>query len=181
MPEVVARRSVAIPLAETWEFVREFDNWAPMLTGYESHETHSVDESTWALTGDLGPFSKTVHLRIRITEWVEAERVAFTLEGIDEQVQGSGCFDLSEQQPVGEKPPPRTWWQRLWDRLWGRPAPTPELAGPVTSHVVFTFAIDAGGPMGPMINAMLGPYAETVAQRLLADVSSALAPATAEA
>lgn len=176
MPETRATRSVDLPVAQIWDFVEAFDNWAPLLKGYESHETHSDRESTWALTGDLGPFSKTVHLKVVITEWTEGERVAFTLEGLDEQVSGQGAFDLHEDAPPPPpEPPPRSWWQRLLDRLFGRPAPTAVLVGPATSHVVFTFAIDAGGPMGPMINAMLGPYAETVAQGLLDAVAERLA------
>lgn len=175
MPETRATRSVDLPLAEIWSFVEDFDNWAPLLQGYESHETHSDKESTWALTGDLGPFSKTVHLKVLITEWEVGKRVAFTLEGVDEQVSGEGAFDLHEDAPPPPpEPPPRSLWQRIVDWFMGRKPEPPALPGPATSHVVFTFAVNAGGPMGPMINPMLAPYAEAVAQGLLDAVAGRL-------
>lgn len=175
MPEVRATRSVDLPLSEIWAFVEDFDNWAPLLQGYESHETKSERESSWALTGDLGPFSKTVHLDVEITEWEAGKRVAFTLQGTDEQVSGSGAFDLHEDAPPPPpEPPPRSLFQRFLDWILGRKAEPLALPGPSTSHVVFSFAIDAGGPMGPMINAMLGPYAESVAQGLLDAVGEKL-------
>jgi carbon monoxide dehydrogenase subunit G len=31
--------------ATIWEFVREMDHWAPLLTGYQSHEKQSDTES----------------------------------------------------------------------------------------------------------------------------------------
>jgi hypothetical protein len=155
------------------------DQWAPMLEGYEAHDKQSDTDSVWTLRGDLGPFSKTVKLKVQITEWTppsgEAGRVAFTLEGIDEVVTGSGAFDLSEDvPPPPPEPPARSLWQRLMDWLLGRSPELPQTTGPTTCHVVFTFTVDAGGPMGPMINAMLGPYAEQVAQGLLEAVGAHL-------
>jgi hypothetical protein len=113
-----------------------------------------------------------VHLEVDITEWEVAKRVGFTLTGVDEQVSGSGAFDLHEDAPPPPpEPPPRSLFQRILDWLLGRKPAAPAIEGPSTSHVVFTFSIEAGGPMGPMINAMLGPYAETVAESLLDRVS----------
>ena len=144
------------------------DNWAPMLKGYVAHEKSSATKSVWTLTGDLGPFTKTIHVDVTVTEWVEAKRVSFSLVGLDENVQATGTLELTEEQPVI---PPRTWWQRLLDFLLRRPVRLPE---PTASHVVFTFSIEAGGPMGPMINAMLGPYADAVATELLEKVAGRL-------
>ncbi len=172
MPEVRCERSVDESLATIWEFVSDMDRWAPLMTGYEAHELHDARTSTWTLRGDLGPMSRSVKLAVTITEWVDAEKVAFTLEGIDEQVKGGGSFTLSETPPPAPpEPPPRSMWQRFMDWILGRRPELPGPTGPGTSHVVFDFEIDALGPMGPMINAMLGPYAEVVAENLLRDVA----------
>lgn len=173
MPEVRCERSVDQPLATIWAFVSDMDRWAPLMTGYQGHERHDDRASTWVLRGDLGPMSRTVKLAVTITEWVDAERVAFTLEGIDEQVRGGGSFALSETPPPARpEPPPRSLWQRLMDWILGRRPELPAPTGPGSSHVVFDFQIEALGPMGPMINAMLGPYAERVADNLLRDVAA---------
>jgi len=175
VPEVRVTASVDKPVAAVWPWVKEMDNWAPMLKGYESHEKESETESVWTLTGDLGPMSKTVAMRVTITEWVDGERVAFALTGVEEAVTGGGAFDITEDAPPPPPPPPtKGWFARLIDWLFGRKAPAPALPEPAESHVVFTFAIEAGGPMGPMINAMLGPYAEMVATELLASVKEAV-------
>ena len=172
VPEVRCERSVDRSLDQIWSFIKDMDNWAPMLTGYESHEKADERESTWKLRGDLGPMSRSVTLKVMITEWLDFEKVVFTLEGLDEQVTGGGSFELALTMTEGAAPPPKPWWQRIWDFFFGARA----VAGPVPTgaHVVFNFHIEAGGPMGPMINAMLGPVAQSVAEGLLESVGAHL-------
>ena len=164
MPEVVARRELPCPLGEVWGFVKDMDNWAPMLKGYVKHEKQTEKDSVWSLSGDLGPFSKTVDFKVRVTEWLDAERVAFELEGVTEQVTGHGALDLGGSQPPAIQ---RSLWQRILDWFRGH-SPVPE---PGETQLTFTFAIEAGGPMGPMINPMLGPYSDAVAQGLLESIA----------
>jgi 3-oxosteroid 1-dehydrogenase len=141
--EVEHARSVGRPLPEIWAFVENFENWAPMLKGYVSHAVQSPTESTWKLRGELGPFSRTVEVKVTITEWTGPRRVAFTLDGVDEAVRGGGAFDLTE-------------------------------APGARSTVTFRFGVEAQGPMGPMINALLGPWTDEVARDLLDDVGAHL-------
>lgn len=180
MPEVRVAASVDKPVQAVWPWVREMDNWAPMLRGYQAHRKESETESVWTLTGDLGPMSKTIEMRVSITDWQDGERVAFELVGIDEAVTGEGAFDITEDLPPEPPPPPkRGLLRRFIDWILGRKPALPAPLEPAESHVVFTFAIEAGGPMGPMINAMLGPYAEAVATELLASVAAAVRGETA--
>lgn len=167
MPDVRAVRSVRAPLARAWPVAEDIDAWAPCMPGYVAHERVDATESLWTLRGDLGPFSRTVRVRVRISAWEAPHRVAFTLDGLDEAVHGEGAFTLSEEAPPA--PPPRPWWRRLLD--WLRGAPAPQLADPdARTYVEFTFSVSALGPMGPMIDALLGPWSELVAERLLEDV-----------
>lgn len=168
MPELHATRALDLPLEVIWPFIADLDHWAPMLKGYVAHEKQSQTRSIWTLTGELGPFSKTIQVQVTVTEWVDAQRVSFALEGIDENVQATGTLELSEEAPLL---PPRGFWRRLLDWLLRRHA-LPVRSG--KSHVTFRFAIEAGGPMGPMINAMLGPYAEAVVEELMEQVSQHL-------
>lgn len=182
MPEVRVTASVNKPVEAVWPWVREMDNWAPMLRGYQAHRKESDTESVWTLTGDLGPMSKTIDMAVLITEWVDGTRVAFTLEGIGEAVSARGAFDITEDAPPPlPAPPPRGLLARIIDWLFGRTPPPLALPEPAESHVIFTFSIEAGGPMGPMINAMLGPYAEAVATELLESVATAVRGAPAQA
>ncbi len=162
MPEVHASAPVNRPLPEVWAFVSEMDNWAPMLKGYQKHEKQSETESTWTLNGDLGPFSKVVDMKVEVVEWADSERVTFTLEGITEVFTGKGSLEL------GSEAAPRTAWERFWDWLLRRELPQGDV------FAIFNFQIDAGGPMGPMINPMLGPYAKLVAEDLVTSVAARL-------
>ena len=172
MPEVVASRSCARPQPEIWAFVQDMDKWAPMLPGYAGHEVLSETDSTWLLEGDLGPFTKTVKLAVHITERTAMHRIAFEVVGVGEDARGGGTFVLREQRVDTPPPPPRTWWQRLVDWLFGRQPALPPPPG--ATEVTFTFRIEAGGPMGPMINALLGPFAEQVARELVDRVGAHL-------
>jgi len=169
MPAVTAVRNVDRSLAEIWEFVQDFGNWAPLMRGYVEHEVQSDTDSVWTLRGDAGPLSRRVQLAVHITEF-QPERVAFTLKGLDEAVEGSGAFTMqaSSQAPLAR---PRSWWRRLLDWMTGRKAP--ELGG--SARITFDFQIEAQGPMGPMINAMLGPWAGHVAEDLLERIAEELA------
>ena len=40
MPEVEYTTTVNLPPSEIWEFVKDMNNWAPFLTGYQQHEIH---------------------------------------------------------------------------------------------------------------------------------------------
>jgi len=175
MPECRQTRAVDLPLSAIWSFVQDMDNWAPMMKGYVGHEKQSDSDSIWTLKGDLGPFSKTVKIAVHISEWKDAESIAFELKGVDEAVVGSGSFVLTETAPPAPPPaPPKGWFARFLDWILGRKEEPLALPDERTSHVVFNFTIEAQGPMGPMINALLGPWAEEVAIELLQSVGDHL-------
>jgi carbon monoxide dehydrogenase subunit G len=167
---------------EVWHFVREMDNWARFLTGYQSHSKRGETESVWTLKGDVGVLSRTLTFRVRVTEWAGPGRVAFELEGLNEPMRGAGSFSVRAAPPAGAESAaaaPRGRIARLWERLvrWllrrGRGAraerPAPQLA---RSEMTFWLRVDPGGPMAPMIDAMMRPAmaaaAEDLAERIVA-------------
>lgn len=174
MPAVVATRRVARPRDEIWRFVSDMDRWAPMLQGYVAHQRQSETDSVWTLQGDLGPFSRRVTLRVQLTEVTAPERITFILVGVGEDARGSGTFQLTEPPPEIADLPPRPWWRRLLDWLLRRVPPSPAAPAARSTDVRFTFLIDAGGPMAPMINALLGPFADEVARDLVDRVGAHL-------
>ena len=95
MAEGEAVRDVGAPIEAVWRFTSDMDSWAPLVTGYVSHERLSERESLWTLKGQLGQLSKAVTFRVRITEWAEPSKVAFTLKGTNDNVVGSGSFSAA--------------------------------------------------------------------------------------
>src|SRR5919197_5838368 len=106
MPEVTYSTSMSLAPDEIWQFVKDMNNWAPFLTGYQSHEIIDETDSIWTLKGDVGLLSRVVKLRAHVTEWNGPARVAFTLIGLNEIVEGAGSLSMERWQGEAEPAPP---------------------------------------------------------------------------
>lgn len=149
MPTIQRSKTANVPPNQVWDFVKEMNNWAPFLQGYQSHEM--VDESTsiWTLKGKLAMFSRVTKLQVQITEWAEGEKVAFSLKGMNEPLSGGGIFTLE---------PPAT--EDTGD------------GDSTTLHVEFT--IDMGGSMGTVMKPILEPWVGGVVDELLDKIIGAV-------
>ncbi len=185
MPEVAYSTRMHLAPEAIWEFVKDMNNWAPFLTGYQKHEILSETDSIWTLKGDVGVLSRMVQLKAQVTEWNGPARVSFTLTGLNEQVDGGGTLVMGAvtddaPAPVAVK---KGLWRRFVDALFrrlfrmmhgGGPARAQlgPAAGRPTSELTFTLRMDAGGPTGPLVNAMLAPAllpaAEDLANKIAA-------------
>ncbi len=192
MPEVEYRTMLRLPAVTVWEFVKDMNNWAPMLTGYQKHEILSETDSIWTLKGDVGVLARQVELKAHVTEWSGPERVSFTLTGLNEPVEGGGTLLL--EPAVGEAPPapaPAGAWKRFVTALFrflfrlvhgkgperALPAPGGAAGGAEASRLVFRLRMEAGGVTGPLVNAMLEPMllpaAEDLANKIAAHLEQA--------
>lgn len=197
MAEVQHSTTTSQPIEQIWEFVKEIDNWAPMVAGYVSHEKENADDSSWVLKGDLGSVTRTLKFKVHVSEWAGPDRVTFDLVGINEQMEGNGVFQMSRlgggaSSAEVAKPASPGLFQRIRDaivrfflyRVMGRPqAPAPTVAAEEKTdgatpqaQLRFSLEIRPGGPMGPMINAMVKPAltvaAEDLARQIVARVES---------
>jgi carbon monoxide dehydrogenase subunit G len=181
MPEVEYTTTMGLARAEVWEFVKDMNNWAPMLTGYQKHEILDETDSVWTLKGDVGILSRTVRLQAHITEWVDREKVAFTLTGLNEKVDGGGTLlltDAESEEPVKTKKPwfgrrlLNWFFKRMFRRKFGD-GPK-RIAAPARARLQFTLFMEAGGPTGPLVNAMLGPALEPAAEDLANKIAAHL-------
>lgn len=189
MAEARYTTTTRIPVDRIWDFVQDMDHWAPFVMGYQGHEKQSDTESTWTLKGDLGVMSRALTFAVVITEWNGPSRVRFTLRGLNEPMSGEGAFtiepDAGAEVALAAAPPaPRKgpiarwlealarWFLALVGGRTGREAPPLPAAGVALSRLSFELRIDPGGPMAPMINAMIKPLllpaAEQLADRILA-------------
>lgn len=89
--------TVDIPIEVMWDFIKDFSNWAPMVKGYQIHDMVNDRESIWTIRGEFGPFSRLAKFHTTVTEWVQGERVAFELKGLNEPVTGYGFVDLAKK------------------------------------------------------------------------------------
>ena len=147
MESVNYTTTVDIPLDVMWEFIKEFDNWAPMIKGYESHEKIDEKKSVWMIRGEFGSFSRLTKFNNTITEWVEKEQVAFEMTGVNEPVTGGGRVAL---KPV---------------------------KGGNSTQITAEVGFHAGGVMGPLINRMIKPLVLTVSEQLVENIIAAIDPA----
>ena len=95
MPEISYNALIEAPVEVVWDFAKDIKNWAPLLKYYESLEELNERESIWTMKGEIGPFTRITKLRVIITEWLEQQRVAFDMEGINEPIKGSGNVSLN--------------------------------------------------------------------------------------
>lgn len=186
MARVEHTTTARLPVETIWDFVRDLDHWAPFVAGYQSHEKESEDDSLWVLKGDLGSMSRTLKFRVHVTEWAGPERVRFELRGLNEPMEGSGLFTMAPYEDADGGPAPaaspRSAWSRLTDALArlvlrlfrGRAERGADAdAGPGAGMARLTFELELrpGGPMGPMVDAMIRPAmaaaAEDLANRII--------------
>ncbi|WP_058307082.1 CoxG family protein [Gracilibacillus massiliensis] len=96
MPNGKHNMKLEVPIAKVWEFVRDMNNWAPLVPGYLEHQRITERQSTWKFKGDIGIMQKTVALRVDIKEWIEPTTVTFNLTGIYDNIVGKGSFVAKE-------------------------------------------------------------------------------------
>jgi carbon monoxide dehydrogenase subunit G len=93
MPEGKHDIIIDVPIEQVWDFVKDMDNWAPLLPGYISHEKLNEKQSNWTFKETVGVLKKKISLQVTIKEWIEPTRVTFDLKGINENLTGDGYFN----------------------------------------------------------------------------------------
>ena len=206
MPEAEYATTSPLAIDAIWDFVRDIDGWAPFVTGYQSHEKQGERDSLWVLRGDVGVLSRAVTFRVHVTEWAGPCRVAFELEGVNEPLKGEGAFQLerasgtqatprggaeatprggAEATPRGVDAPRRgrfargleavvRWLLHAFHGRASRAAPAGSEAG--ATRLRFQLRIDPGGPMAPMLAALIAPAlrpaAEDLAEKILSHLEA---------
>jgi carbon monoxide dehydrogenase subunit G len=172
--EVQHQVATDLPAQAIWDFVRDIDHWAALLTGYQSHRKENEDDSVWVLKGDLGAMTRRLEFRVHVTEWAGPERVRFEIQGLNEQMTGSGEFLMSGAAAAPEAAVRKSLFERIAEWLvrlvWRKPKAAVASRG--ETRLSFRLQIRPGGPMGPMVDAMVKPAmavaAEDLAQRIVA-------------
>ena len=189
MAETEYSTTSKLQIQRIWDFVKEMDNWAPMLAGYQSHEKRSETDSLWTIKGDVGVLARTVQFQVHITEWNGPERVRFELQGVNEQLKGEGIFIMEpyEEETESIAPPRKNLFVRMVEgivrfffRLFRGKTKRAESADTVPGEgmakLTFKLRVDPAGPMAPMIDAMIKPAmavaAEDLANKIMAHLET---------
>lgn len=93
MPSEKQQIELAIPINVIWDFIRDANNWAPLVPGYIQHEQINESIITWEFKSDIGIVKKKVSLVINIKEWNEPARVSFEIRRSNEKYIGEGYFE----------------------------------------------------------------------------------------
>ena len=81
--------------ASLWSFIKEKENWAVLIPGYLHHEFESDGSMIWVFKGDFGFIQKAVKLKLVEKEVVENNKLSFDLEGLSDNINGSGYFEIN--------------------------------------------------------------------------------------
>ncbi|GHH98421.1 CoxG family protein [Neobacillus kokaensis] len=93
MPSGMHQVELEFPIDEIWNFVKDMDNWAPLVPNYIHHQKITDHQSTWEFKSDIGILKKKISLMIDIKEWLEPTRISFELIGKSEKYGGTGYFE----------------------------------------------------------------------------------------
>ncbi|MFJ7737685.1 CoxG family protein [Lysinibacillus sp. NPDC097287] len=92
MPNGMHQVEVGVPINKVWDFVKDMDNWAPLIPGYIQHRKLTDRQSTWEFYSNVGFIKKKINLMVTIQQWIEPTRVTFNLAGLNEELSGGGYF-----------------------------------------------------------------------------------------
>lgn len=81
-----------------WGFIENNEAWATLIPGYLHHEIKTSDEMIWVFKGDFGFIEKAVKLQLNIKERLENQKLTFDLEGLSDNINGSGYFEMVKEE-----------------------------------------------------------------------------------
>lgn len=95
MPQATHNVTINAAPNAAWDFLKKYENWAPLIPGYIAHEVHSDNQFTWIFLADLGFTKKTIKLGVTVADLVEPTDVKFDLKGISDNFNGDGYFKIA--------------------------------------------------------------------------------------
>ncbi|MBW8347859.1 SRPBCC family protein [Bacillus sp. IITD106] len=96
MPSGMHQVEVDLPIHKVWIFVKDMDNWAPLIPGYIQHRKFTNRQSIWKFYSDIGIIKKKTSLMVTIKEWIKPTKVTFDLKGESGKLSGGGYY-LAEE------------------------------------------------------------------------------------
>jgi carbon monoxide dehydrogenase subunit G len=95
MPQAIHNVEISLSNEVAWGFLKDYNNWAPLVPGYIGHDVQSDSQFIWIFLADLGFTKKTIKLQVDISELVSPTDVKFQLKGLSDNFNGSGYFNTT--------------------------------------------------------------------------------------
>jgi carbon monoxide dehydrogenase subunit G len=83
------------PPERAWEFVRDFENWIREFDGYDAHTVEPEETIVLQLRGKVGFMTKVTRFRIAITDEDPPRRLAFSMKGLTDPLEGGGELSIA--------------------------------------------------------------------------------------
>lgn len=93
----VHTESIQVTEEVLWSFIQDKGAWATLIPGYLHHELKTANEMIWVFKGDFGIIEKAVKLQLNVKEVVENQKLSFELEGLSDNINGSGFFEMEKE------------------------------------------------------------------------------------
>ena len=83
---------VRVPMAATWDHVRDIRRWAQLMPGLQECEIINEDDSRWVLKVGVGAMVRTVKVLVHVDEWDGPGRAVFSYRLQGDPVSGGGSY-----------------------------------------------------------------------------------------
>lgn len=84
--------SIAAPIDQVWNYVRDINRWALLLPGCRECQIIDEHRSQWTIKVGAGGLVKTVKVLVTVDRWDGPEQVDFSYRLEAEPVVGGGCY-----------------------------------------------------------------------------------------
>lgn len=84
------------PIEQVWNFMRDFESWAPLVPGYVSHKIKDSTKSSWVFTTDLAMIKKKIEFDLEILSQHAPRSMTFQVHGTNEGFTGHGNIEAKK-------------------------------------------------------------------------------------
>ena len=81
--------TVNVPIEEVWDYVANFQNWAPLISGFVSYTPINSREIHWVFVTNLVIYKKRTEVISEITTWRKPSTIVFNIRGVTDELNAT--------------------------------------------------------------------------------------------
>jgi len=81
--------NVNVPIEEVWDYVANFQNWAPLISGFVSYTPINSKEIHWVFVTNLVLYKKRTEVISEITTWRKPSTIVVNLRGVTDELNAT--------------------------------------------------------------------------------------------
>lgn len=94
---------VNVPIEEGWNYISDFNNWTPLISGFESYQAISNKEIRWIFVTNLIIYKKRTEVITEITTWRKPSTIAFNVRGVSDELNATVHLNAQSIHPTRTK------------------------------------------------------------------------------